>query len=279
MNLGAVSERIERALNPATTLSLHLHTGQIATFMAVLLRLSVVLFMFPPLSNNRVPFGIKTCVALAMAAMIHPLLMDRLPPMDLYPGTLLWTVATEVLLGMVLAFALVVVLAAFDLAAQMMSYMTGLSFAQVVDPQGSGQNTILNNLLQMMAVLLLFQLNLHHLLLKTIVDSFLTLPVGTFTLEPTTIGKLVLVSGQIFVVALKLAAPVTVVLLLTQVGFGVLAKFAPRINVLVTSFPLTIALGLFFAMLCMPFWGTIMKRLFIQACGLIQTLAGITPTP
>jgi len=266
-------------LNPATTLNLHLQPAQISTFLAVLLRLSVVVFMFPPFSNTRVPFRIKTSVVLAMAAMLYPLLLNRLQPLDMRPGTLLWCAVTEVLLGMVLAFAIVVILAAFDLAGQMISYVTGLSFAQVVDPQSGGQTSIFNDLLQMMAVLLLFQLNLHHLLLKAIVESFITLPVGAFTLQSATIGRLILVSGQLFVLAVKLSAPVMVVLLLTQAGFGVIAKFAPRINVLVTSFPLTIGLGLFFVMLSVPIWGGVTKRLFMQSFGLIQTLVGMTPTP
>jgi flagellar biosynthesis protein FliR len=270
---------IEDALNPASTLSLHLHTTQITAFLAVVLRLSTVVFMFPPLSNTRVPFRIKSSVVLALAAMIYPLLMDRLPPLDMRPGTLLWSAVTEVLLGMVMAFALVVILAAFDLAGQMISYMTGLAFAQVVDPTTGGQTSIFNDLLQMMAILLLFQMNLHHLLLKTIVDSFIALPVGSFTLQSATVGRLVLVAGQLFVVALKLAAPVMVVLLLTQAGFGVIAKFAPRINVLVTSFPLTIGLGLFFAMLSVPLWGGMTKRLFMQSFGLIQTLVGMKGGP
>jgi flagellar biosynthetic protein FliR len=264
-------------LDQANALSFQLHGAQIATFLAILLRLSVVVFMFPPLSNTRVPFRLKVCVVVAMAALLYPLFQDRVQPLDFQPGTLAWTAATEVLLGMVLAFSLVVVLAAFDLAGQMISYVTGLAFAQVVDPQGSAETAIFSNLLQMLSMLLLFQLNLHHVLLKTIVESFITLPVGAFTLQPATIGRLVLVFGQLFVIAIKLAAPVMVVLLLTQVGFGVIAKFAPRINVLVTSFPLTVALGLFFVMLSIPVWGSLMKRLFVQASGLVQTIVGVNP--
>jgi len=70
-----------------------------------------------------------------------------------------------------------------------------------------------------------------------------------------------------------------VVLLLTQVGFGVIAKFAPRINILITSFPLTIGVGLFFLMLSVPLWGGMTKRLFIQAFALIQSLVGVVGGP
>jgi flagellar biosynthetic protein FliR len=263
-------------LDQLSALHVQLNTKEIATFLAILLRLSVVVFMFPPLSNTRVPFRIKVCLVVALAALFYPLLRDRLPALDFHPGTLAWTAATEAMLGLVLSFALVVVLAAFDLSGQVISYVTGLSFAQVVDPQGTSQTAIFSNLMQMMSMLLLFQLNLHHVLLKAIVDSFITLPVGAFTLQAATIGRLVLVCGQLFVIALKLAAPVLVVLMLTQVGLGIIAKFAPRINVLVTSFPLTIALGLFFTMLSVPLWGSLMKQLFIQTFGLIQTIVSVS---
>lgn len=49
-----------------------------------------------------------------------------------------------------------------------------------------------------------------------------------------------------FVIAIKLAAPAMAVLILTQIGLAILAKAVPQVNILMTSFPLTIGLGLFF---------------------------------
>jgi flagellar biosynthetic protein FliR len=58
-----------------------------------------------------------------------------------------------------------------------------------------------------------------------------------------------------FLIAVKIAAPVMAVLLITQAGLGIIAKFSPQINVLIVSFPLTIVLGLFFTLLSLPSWG------------------------
>ena len=49
-----------------------------------------------------------------------------------------------------------------------------------------------------------------------------------------------------FVIAVKIAAPVMAVLFLTQIALGILAKAVPQVNILMTSFPLTIGLGLLF---------------------------------
>ncbi len=59
---------------------------------------------------------------------------------------------------------------------------------------------------------------------------------------------------MLFILAIKLAAPILAVLILTQIGLGLMAKFAPQINILATSFPLTITLGMLFVGLTMVFW-------------------------
>jgi flagellar biosynthetic protein FliR len=60
-----------------------------------------------------------------------------------------------------------------------------------------------------------------------------------------------------FILAMKLAAPVLAVLILTQIGFGLMSKFAPQVNILATSFPLTITLGLLFFGITLIFWGEV----------------------
>jgi flagellar biosynthesis protein FliR len=259
-------------------LTLQINTAGVAVYLAILLRLSVVVFMLPPLSNSRIPFRIKACVVVALATMLYPLLNDSVAPLTFQPGALLWTVIGEILFGMVLAFSLLVILAGFDFAGQIVSYLTGLAFAQVVDPQGGNQTTIFSNLLQMLAMLLLFSLNGHHVMLKTIIESFRTIPIGEFVLQTATLGRLIMLTGHLFVIAIKIASPVMVVLILTQVSIGVVSKFVPRINILVTSFPLTILVGLLFVAFSLPLWGSAMKHLLVQVFALMQTIAGLTPS-
>ena len=93
------------------------------------------------------------------------------------------------------------------------------------------------------------------MILKILVESFKTVPIGSFALDSGLFSKLLLLSGMLFILAMKLAAPVLAVLILTQIGLGLMSKFAPQINILATSFPLTITLGMFFLGLTMVFWG------------------------
>ena len=49
-----------------------------------------------------------------------------------------------------------------------------------------------------------------------------------------------------FLIGIKISAPVMAVLILTQVALGIIAKMVPQMNMLMTSFPLTIGLGMIF---------------------------------
>lgn len=68
--------------------------------------------------------------------------------------------------------------------------------AQVVDPQGGFQISIVSNLIELFALLLFFTLNGHHVILKIIVESFRILPVGQFLPDALTMDRFVLASGQ-----------------------------------------------------------------------------------
>jgi flagellar biosynthesis protein FliR len=245
---------------------------EVARYLTILLRLSLVVFLIPPFSNPRIPAKIKVCFLLGLTTVLFPLLEKELTPLVFQPGALLCVVVSETIFGMLMAVSFYVILGGFELAGELISCQTGLSMAQVVDPQGGFQMTIVSNMIELVALLLFLTFNGHHVILRLIVESFRTIPVGAFILNASTIDRFILFSGQLFLIAIKLAAPVVIVLFLIQIGLGVISKFVPNINVLVTSFPLTIFIGLFFVVLALPYWGEAMARCFNQLFGFMQNI-------
>jgi len=53
-------------------------------------------------------------------------------------------------------------------------------------------------------------------------------------------------AGEMFVLSIKMGAPVIVGLLFLQAALGLLSKAIPQMNVMIVAFPLQIVLGLFF---------------------------------
>jgi flagellar biosynthetic protein FliR len=69
---------------------------------------------------------------------------------------------------------------------------------------------------------------------------------------------------NVFVVALKMGAPMIAVLLFIHAAFGIIARTVPRINLLVAGFPLTIGAGLLTLGVALPYVEMLIRRVFGQ---------------
>ncbi len=242
--------------------SLNINLNEIAIFFSILLRVGVILFMLPIFSASGLPNNIKVLTVVSISLMLVPLVRQSVQPLPFDPCSMLVIIAGEVIFGIIFSLSMLIVVAAFQFAGELVSFQMGFGFSQVADPQTGVEDTVLSVWAQLFALMIFFSLNGHHIVLRLIVESFRTVPIGGFTLNPALFGKIATLSGMLFVLAVKLAAPLIAVLILTQLGLGLIAKFAPQINILATSFPLTIALGVLFLSITVITWGDMATRNF-----------------
>lgn len=250
----------------------HINPAELAVFLGILLRLSVMVFLLPIFSNTQVPAAFKACATIALTAMLYPILRKGVLPLQLDLLSLFSVILGEVIFGILFALSTAFIFAAFQMAGELISFEMGFGFAQVADPQNGAQTAIISMWFQLLAVLVLFSLNGHHILLSTIVQSFQTVPLGAFSLDPSLHKSITVLSGNLFLIAIKMAAPVMIVLLLAQFGLGLMAKFAPQINILMTSFPITIILGILFMVFSLSIWGSSMEHSFSDLFNFLQHL-------
>ncbi|MCE5333022.1 MAG: flagellar biosynthetic protein FliR [Desulfobacteraceae bacterium] len=243
-------------------MGLTINMVELGILLAILLRLSVILFMLPIFSSAQVPQNIKAGIIIALSMMLFPLIRQGVQPLEIEPFSIMSVVVGEVIFGVLFSLSMLLVTSAFQLAGELVGFEMGFGFAQTADPQSGTQFGVLGVWGQLFAILIFFSLNGHHVVLRLIVESFSNVPVGSFSLASNLFNKILLLSGQLFVLAVKLAAPVMAVLILAQVGMALMSKFAPQINILATSFPLTIGLGIFFFGLTMISWGDVATRAF-----------------
>ena len=75
-------------------------------------------------------------------------------------------------------------------------------------------------------------------------DSFKVIPLGGWRLSGELTNMLVMRTADIFIIGIRLAAPVMVALLLTTIALGIMARAFPQMNIFMISMPLNIGLGL-----------------------------------
>jgi flagellar biosynthetic protein FliR len=102
----------------------------------------------------------------------------------------------------------------------------------------------------------------HHWIIRALVDSFGIVPLMTAGFSGLVIGGIAKAFGDLFVVAMRIAAPTIAVLMLYNASLGIIAKTVPQINLLIVGFPVRIALGLIVVGLSMTFFQPYLSTAF-----------------
>lgn len=220
-------------------------TGYFPGFLLVLLRSSVFLAFLPVLGSRNLPGRFRIGLAVAIAALLAPVV-------DLRQGEngVVLLVLREVVLGMALGLAVRSLFFAVEIAGQMISDAMGLSIATVFNPE-IGQSTEIARLLAILATLLFLVTDAHHELIAVFVRSYELVPPGAGDVRALA-GEAVAIVGRLFLFAVKLSAPVLVGMVTLHILLGFISKATPQINIFFIGFPLYIAVGFLILLLALP---------------------------
>ena len=250
-----------------------LSAEQLEAFVLVLLRVSAMVVTIPVFSESSVPIRVKAALSILVSIVVFPMVVSRFPPIKNIPLVLLTLLMIgETLIGIIIGFAARLFFAAIQLAGDIIGYEMGFSIANVIDPSGSDQISVITELQYLIAMLIFLTVNAHHLFFQAIIQSYSVISPLTFHFSGQLMQFLFEISKDMFVIALKLAAPITAVMLFTNVALGIVARTVPQMNIFIVGFPLQISLGLIFLGLTAPLFVQMTSGIFGQLEGKIITL-------
>ncbi len=235
-------------------------------FFLVLIRVSAILVMFPFFSARVIPTLIKAGLALVITIVLFPVINNKLVE---FPGTLLGMaqlILAEVIIGIILGLMVQMFFEGVRMMGQMVGFQTGFAITNVLDPQSGIQVSIFANTAYLAAIILFLLLNGHHILLNAVKDSFDIINVGSLGLNVGMLKKMTKISGDMFVIAVKIGAPPIAALLFTNVAFGLITKLMPQMNIMIVAFPVQICIGLFFFGISLNVLLGFMKR-YVEGLG------------
>ena len=99
---------------------------------------------------------------------------------------------------------------------------------------------MLEQIKNLIALLVFFVIDAHHMLIRGIAYSFQELPIGSMSLNSSLAGFLVKATGHIFGSAFRIGAPMIVTLFLVELAFGMLSRMIPQANIFVDAIPVKI---------------------------------------
>ena len=202
--------------------------------------------MFPFFNARVIPVLIKAGLALMISMILFPVINHE---MIAYPNTL-WEVIqliiTEFIIGMILGLMVELFFEGISMMGQVVGFQTGFAITNILDPQSGVQVSIFSNFAYLVAMVVFLVLNGHHIALSAMRQSFEIINVGSLNLNRQIFQRLLFLSGDMFVIALKIGAPAIAALLFTKVAFALVTKLIPQMNIMIVAFPVQITIGLIF---------------------------------
>jgi flagellar biosynthetic protein FliR len=207
----------------------------------LLVRPGLLLLTTPLFGGAYAPAMLKVGLTVTIAVALIPLV----PLPETLGATGLAVVVTrEALIGLALGFAIRVLVAGAEFAGHLAGFQLGFTYASIVDPQSGVRNGVLSALYGTVTIVVFFAIDAHHDVLRALVRSFEALPVGGGHVGDGLAILVMRLLGLVFIVGSQLAAPVIIVLLVTELALGLVARAAPSMNLMAQGFPIRLIVGL-----------------------------------
>lgn len=224
--------------------SIELVSTHLYVFLLVLGRVGGVVTSAPLFSAIAVPKNVRVILALALAMLVTPAQVANsvAEPASFVEGAL--AVGVEMLFGLALGLGTALLIAGAQLAGQLIAQLSGLSLAEVFDPNLGAETPLLSQLLGLFGVAVYLLIGGHRWLLAGLLDSFRTLPIGGCHLPAAVPQALVSLVSESFALAIRIAVPAVLALLLASIILGLIGRTLTQLNVMSLGFGINVVVAL-----------------------------------
>ena len=221
----------------------------------------------PIFSQRALNLRVRIVTGFVLTWMIYPFI--DIPQVDPFTVSAIYRLFNEVTVGALMGVTLQIVSAAIIVSGHAVSSSMGLGMANMMDPN-LGNVPTLSQFLLIIGLLVFLALGGHLVLISVLlVQSFMSIPVGSGLLNTNAIQGLLTWSSQIFIGAVIMVLPVMLGLLMINGCLGVISRASPSLNVFAVGFPALIPIGFCMVLLSIVIIISKMEGLWFQA---FQTL-------
>lgn len=212
-------------------------------FLLIFARVGSMAMALPGIGDRTVPPRLRLVFAMALALILYPIVHEVFPNIPTSMSAMFALIIGEVIIGLAIGLAVKLIATALQVAGSAIAIQTGLGFAQNVDPAQGIQTTLFASFFSVLSVTLIFAVDMHHLLLIAIHDSYKLFRPG-FSLPPGDFAQVAVTTlADGFRVAFQIAAPFLVFGLVFYLGVGILSRLIPQVQVFFLAMPANIFLG------------------------------------
>ncbi|MGB0935370.1 MAG: flagellar biosynthetic protein FliR [Alphaproteobacteria bacterium] len=222
--------------------------AEVSIFFIILARIAGIMMMIPGFGDRSVPGRVRLMIAFALTMVIAPIMIDYVPTYTGNPGNYVMLLISELTIGLFLGITIKLLLSAVEVMGMVAGFQMGLLNAFVQNPVETRQAPLLGTFLLIIVTVLIFVLELHHHIIRGIVDSYTMMKPGSLPsindISHDMMTTIVRTAQEAFVLALRLAAPFIVMGTCYFIGLGLLNRLMPQLQVFFIMQPFQILAGM-----------------------------------
>ncbi len=226
--------------------------GDWPAFVLVSARVAGLFLTAPLWSTTGLPRSVRSAAAVLFSVALVPAVLPVAPiPDDVLAAAVM--LAGETLLGLAIGLTGALLMHGVLVAGEVASLQMGLSLGQAIGSMPEGASVGVGQLNGYFASLIYLSLGGHLTLYQALAASFAAVPPGRAVLGVAGGRMVAELAGTVFSAGIRATAPVMVALLLANLALAILGKAVPQLNVMMLSFPITIAVGMIALGASLPF--------------------------
>ncbi|WP_186577457.1 flagellar biosynthetic protein FliR [Aquibacillus kalidii] len=248
-----------------------ININSLPAFLLILFRVTAFFVTIPIFSYRNVPTHFKIGIGFFLAWIVF--FTGPIPELPI-DGMFILLLLKEIIVGLALGLIAYIVLSAIQIAGGFIDFQMGFAIANVVDPQTGAQSPLMGQYFYTIALLFLFTVNGHHLIINGIMYSFDTIPIDSLIDlgDGNTIAFILQTFSQMFLIAFQMSIPIVGCMFLVDVALGIVARTVPQLNVFVVGLPLKILVALFVLIIFIGIYVMLVKDLFEL---MLETMQGL----
>lgn len=223
------------------------YTFSLANFeilILIVVRISCFVSVAPFFGTSNTPARVKIGLSVLVSLLIYGI-VDKTAIE--YTGVMGYAVIVlkEGITGLLIGFAANICNSIILFAGNIIDMDIGLSMATEFDPTMNSQVTITGNLYNYFILLLLVVTDMHHVILRAVVDSFTVILVNGQIFDWNSLaGSMVTFMTDLFVIAFRIFLPIFACMMILNCILGIMAKVAPQMNMFAVGMQMKVLLGI-----------------------------------
>jgi flagellar biosynthetic protein FliR len=224
-------------MTPADAALLHALPALAFAGVLVLARIGGAVMLLPGIGEAALPPMVRAGIALALTALLFPVLVPVLPPAPTQPWRAFFMLAAELGTGLWLGWLARLLVLSLEMAGEIISAMLGLSNVILPNVTIGTESTALSQVFGVAAAALVLATGLYALPLDALVRSYQAIPAGSLLPAADSAQAVVHGVGVSFALALRLASPLVLASIVWQVALGLAARLVPQVPIYFVSLP------------------------------------------